>query len=137
MPAKTGFCYKELEQDRVVCLVPSSSALAGKEIVTMEELEQETILACNPLNAPAAIASLQSQLLNGRPAEKVVYCESVEVAHCLVSAGIGVVLLPSILSPNGGDLAAVPFAGGTQLSFGVFYKRKKGNRVLERLLKAI
>lgn len=137
MPKKADINFVELEKSSLSCLLPANHTLTEKDSISLEELSDVPIIACNPLNAPLSTASFQQQLLEKHSADKVLYCDSMEVAHCMVSAGMGISILPDILILKSPDFASVPLTNGTQLSFGVFYHKRSKNTALSKFLKLI
>lgn len=137
MSAKSGIQFRELEKDFFVCLVPNGHMFETKEKLTLEDLKNEPIIVCNPLNAPFSMASFQQKLLDCHSTHNVLYCDSVEIAHCMVSAGMGVTVLPSILCLNEANYRAIPLEDNSSMSFGVFYHKQNGNPTLKKLLKLI
>lgn len=134
MPQKAGISFQELEKDHFTCLMPRDNPLAEKESLSLRDLRNEPIIACNPLSAPLSMASLQQKLLEDHPADKVLYCSSIEVAHSLVAAGMGVSILPGSMVIASPEYARVPLEGKPQLSFGVFYHRKNTNGAMKNFL---
>lgn len=137
MPRKAEINFVELEQDSLSCLMPSSHILASNASVSSEELENIPIIACNPLNAPLSMSAFQQQLLHKRPADKVLYCDNIEVAHCMVAAGMGIAIIPEILILKSPDFVSVPLSDAVPLSFGIFYHRRNQNPALQKLLKLL
>lgn len=137
MPKKSEINFVELERDSLSCLMPANHALAQKGSISFEELADVPVIACNPLNAPLSTAAFQQQLLEKHPADKVLYCNNIEVAHCMVSAGLGISILPNILILKSPDFASVPLTDGTSLSFGIFYHKRNKNAALNKFLKII
>lgn len=120
---KKGIRFKELQKDYWSCLVPAAHPLAQRPTVDIHDLKNEKILACNPLNAPLAVAAFQQQLLEKPSFSTISYCNTIEIAHCMVSAGMGITLLPSLLCPTSEEFAIIPVNNTPNLSFGVFYHK--------------
>ena len=137
MPQKKGINFIELEQDYLTCLVPARHPFAAKESVSLNDLSDETIIACNPLNAPLSTATFQQKLLKQRSAQGILYCDSIEVAHCMVASGIGLAILPRILSLKSSDFVTVPLTEKIPLSFGAFYHKKNANTSLNQFIKSL
>jgi transcriptional regulator, lysR family len=137
MSKKAEINFVELEKDSLSCLMPSSHALASKSSISSEELANMSIIACNPLNAPLSTAAFQQQLLNKHPVDKVQYCDNIEVAHCMVAAGLGIAIIPEILVLKSPDFVSVPLTDAVPLSFGIFYHKRNKNPALHKLLKVI
>lgn len=137
MTPKAGISFKEIQSDSFVCLIPKGHPFEAKEVVSIQDLREETIVLCNPLNAPLSTASFQQTLLKHQSSNSVLYCDSAEIAHCMVSAGLGITILPSILCLETPKLTTVSFEEQTQLSFGVFYRKQNTNPIMKRLIKLI
>ncbi|MDE7283512.1 MAG: LysR family transcriptional regulator [Lachnospiraceae bacterium] len=137
MPQNKGICFIELEQDTLSCLVPASHPFAEKESVSLDDLSDESIIACNPLNAPLSTSSFQQKLLEQHSAQNILYCDSIEVAHCMVASGIGMAILPGILSLKSQDFTTVPLTEKIPLSYGAFYYKKNTNTALNKFIKSL
>ena len=137
MPQKKGISFIELEQDHLACLVPANHPFATKESISLDDLSDEAIIACNPLNAPLSTAAFQQKLLERRSAQGILYCDSIEVAHCMVASGIGLTILPRILSLKSPNFATVPLTEKIPLSFGAFYYKKNTNTALNKFIKSL
>ncbi len=137
MPKKAEINFVELEKDSLSCLVPANHALASKASISIDELADVPIIACNPLNAPLSTASFQQQLLEKHPVDNVLYCDNIEVAHCMVYAGLGIAIIPNILILKSPKFASIPLADEAPLSFGIFYHKRSKNEALHKLLKLI
>lgn len=132
--AKNRICFRELKKDNWVCLVPSGHTLTEQQTVTVQDLADYKILACNPLNAPLAVAAFQQQLFGKTAFSAISYCNTVEIAHCMVSAGMGITLLPSMLCPQSPEFTAIPVAHAPCLSFGVFYHKDNKSDTIKKFL---
>lgn len=137
MPQKKGINFIELEQDHLACLVPANHPFTTKASISLSDLSNESIIACNPLNAPLSTAAFQQKLLEQRSTHNILYCDSIEVAHCMVASGIGLSILPSILSLKSPDFATVPLTEKISLSFGAFYFKKNTNTALNKFIKLL
>lgn len=116
---------------------PFKNQLSKNKIISLNDLKNEPLIICNPLNAPLATASFQNQLLGQHSGRKILYCDSIEVAHCMVSASMGITILPKILCMKSSDFAYLPFDDSTELSFGVFYHQTNSDKALKNFLRLI
>lgn len=137
MTEKTGITFKELEKDRFVCLMPSDHPYVTKEIITLDDLYNEPIIMCNPLNAPLSTANLQQSISEKCSPEDILYCDCIEIAHSMVAAGMGISIIPSMLSIISSEFTTVPLDDKTELSFGIFYRKKNNNAMLKKVLNLI
>jgi transcriptional regulator, lysR family len=137
MTPKAGTNFLELEKDRFVCLLPVAHPLSLKKSVSITDLKNEQIIMCNPLNAPLSMASFQQKLIEIHSTDNVSYCDSIEIAHSMVAAGMGIAILPSLLTMNSPKFTIVPIDDKIELSFGVFYNKRNMNTALKDFLEII
>lgn len=137
LPKEYAVSFTELKKDRACCLLPEGHPLTQKEEVELDELKDAPIIACSPLEAPLSIAALQEKILERHAPERIQYCSGIEAAHCLAGAGMGIPILPGMLCLKTAELVPVPVAGGTELSFGVFYHERERNLSVDRLIRLL
>ncbi|MDO4305542.1 MAG: LysR family transcriptional regulator [Eubacteriales bacterium] len=130
----TGVSFLELTKDHLSCVMPAGHPLAAKDSVSLSDLNDIPVIACNPLNAPLFISDFQQQLEESHPADKLLYCDCIEIAHCMVAAGLGIAILPGVLSLRSPDFARIPLEGTEPVSFGLFYHKKTSNSALEKFI---
>lgn len=136
-PGKIDARFKELQKDTCVCLLPHGHPFAEKETVSTNDLRDVPLIICNPLNAPLSTAYLQQNLLKLYSPQNVLYCDTIEIAHCMVAAGMGVSILPELLCLKVPDFTTVPLENCDQLSFGIFYRSQNTNITLKKMVKLI
>ncbi len=134
LPRQADVSFLELKKDSLRCLMAADHPLAGRESLRIQDLKDVPIIACSVLNAPLATASFQEKILERHAPDKVVYCDTIEAAHCLAAAGMGVSILPELLTLRTPGFSAVPFQDDTQLSFGAFYHKRSKNTALHKFL---
>ena len=54
----------------------------------------------------------------------------------LAEAGLGVSVLPELLTANRQELVVVPIQDVKELSFGLYYKKGHGNKVIKEFIRA-
>lgn len=137
IPQKSGINFMKLETDHLMCLMPAAHSFAKKDFVSIKDLAELSIIACNPLNAPLSTTSFQEQLSKHHESSKILYCNSIEIAHCMVASGIGITILPGMLCLKSPEYATVALTDSSPLSFGLFYHKRNTNIALEKFLKLI
>lgn len=135
--SKNTIRFIELKKDHWSCVIPSNHALAERQSVSINDLKNQKIAACNPLNAPLAVAAFQQQLFEKQSFSAVSYCNTVEIAHCMVSAGMGIALLPSLLCPKTQEFSVIPIENTPALSFGVFCHKDNKSDTVKRFLEIL
>lgn len=71
MPKKSGINFIELQKDKLICLMSATHPFAKKDSIALSDLENTTIIACNPLNAPLSTSAFQKQLAGHHSADKI------------------------------------------------------------------
>lgn len=137
LTSKAGISFRELEKDRLVCLVPKGHPFASREKVILRDLGDQKIAACNPLNAPASISAFQHSLLSQFTFESVFFCSTIETAHCMVAAEMGIAVLPSLLCPDSDKFCKIPIENTKEISFGVFYHRNNKQKSVKDFLEIL
>ena len=132
---KTPGIYREMKKVPISCICAADSPLASCKTVTTGMLEKEKLALNDPMKSPEAVARLQGQLMGGRSSSNFYFCESAEAVTILVSAGLGVSVLPDLLIPPDPTLARIPVEGLEPISFGVYYNSLKGNEMLKWFVK--
>lgn len=135
MPKKSGIHFIELQKDKLVCLMSAAHPFAGKDSIALSDLENTTIIACNPLNAPLSTSAFQQQLGEHHSTDRLFYCNTIEIAHCLAASGFGIAVLPQILTLKSPEYVIVPLSETIELSFGVFFHKRTTNSALDKFLK--
>lgn len=130
-----GVSFIELKKDSLSCIVPLNHPFATAEAITMNDLKSEIIIACNPLNTPLSVSKFQNQFLKEHPVDRVYYCDSIEISHCMVKAGLGISILPSLLCLKSDDFNIIPLKNFPGISFGLFHHDIDGNVFIKQFVK--
>ena len=136
IPMRNGVHYTELAQIPICCALPSNHPLADQSEIKTNELLPEKIIICNSYEIPSKAASFQNQLNHQLPPDSTNYCENLHAMFSLIKAGYGIGILPEIPSESK-EIAYVPLAESSFLSYGVFYKNASNNPTLKKFLSLI
>lgn len=138
MPQKEGINYIELKQDYLACMVPASHPFAAKKALSPDDLSNATTISCDTLNAPLSAINYQQNLLAHPFAHNTLYIDRIEITHRMVTAGIGLVILPEILCLRSSKLTVtLPLTERIPLSFGAFYYENNTSSALNKFIKVI
>lgn len=104
---KPGFCYFEVMCEELVAVVPSSHPLAQKENVTLEELCQETLIT---YNTQCGTRHDLEQIFraHGVWPQQMVEAQNEKMIASMVSAGIGVSIMPWIREVSMYQVVSIP-----------------------------
>ncbi|MDD6798904.1 MAG: LysR family transcriptional regulator [Firmicutes bacterium] len=133
---KDNFRFKEVAQSDIVCVCRKDSEFASRESLTIEEVSNETLILCDPMNLSPDISKLQLKLSAGRTIDNTHFSASSEAAIVLAGSGVGTALLPRIYIPNDLHLATVRLEDAPKFSFGMFYKKPFGESLLKKFIDA-
>lgn len=133
-------CYKKVAWDNLIAVFPSSHILAQKQYVTRKDMKDEKlILACTPdseMGEDRIILEAFWKL--GYHPNVVAKIEDVETIFLMLSANMGVTILPGYLSiplMNRGKLATATFGGGDDvIDIVVVWMPGQDNPSLEKFL---
>lgn len=110
---------------------------AKKDSIALSDLENTTIIACNPLKAPLSTSAFQKQLAGTSLADKIFYCNSLEIAHCLASSGLGFAVLPQILTLKSPEYVVVPLSEDTDSHSGISTTSRHTNSSINQIFKNV
>lgn len=128
--------YKELFKAPLVCVCRKDHALAESEETDLDSLRSEKLVLLSPVRgAYIDAAGIGSRLVEGRLPSELYFCESNEAVATLVEADYGVSVLPEIFVPEGTRLKAVPLKDVGDISFGIYYRGPKANRLSGEFIK--
>ncbi|MFI9719367.1 LysR family transcriptional regulator [Streptomyces sp. NPDC052396] len=108
LPVRAGLEWTPLTADPLSAVLPRGHRLAGRDMLEMAELfEERWVLGC--MKTQAFLARYAA--LAGRELRIAAATTDYFFAQTLVSAGVGVSLIPSVaLDPSAEELAVVPLA---------------------------
>ncbi|MGM9664317.1 MAG: LysR family transcriptional regulator [Eubacteriales bacterium] len=128
--------FKELAQSDIVCVCRKDNEFASRKSLTLEEISNESLIFCDPMNLSPDILKLQLKFTEGRTITNTHFAASSEAAIVLAKSGVGIAVLPKLYIPNNGYLATVCLEDAPKFSFGMFYKKPFGETVLKKFIGA-
>ncbi len=131
---KIAASYREVAKVPIVCVGRPESGLAGRTHITLDDLRQHKLILLYPERAQADIAQIQGQLIGGRSARDLYFCESAEAGMVLAEAGLGVFILPDLFIPSMPSFTRLPLDGVRPVSFGAYYTSLAQNALLRDFL---
>ncbi|MCU6763059.1 Morphology and auto-aggregation control protein [uncultured Roseburia sp.] len=135
-----GLCYKTLDHFSLIVVLPSRHVLAGRETLTRYDLRNEKlILACTEKGElgedRAIMRGFTAEGINPQILSKT---EDIETIFFMLSANMGVTILPSYLSTplvTRGKLNAVPLLPlGDQVRVAAVWSQENQNPSLYKIL---
>ena len=126
--------FRELRKSPIVCVCRKDHSLADRDSVTMQELKEQPLIFCNPINLVPEVAKLQWQLAEDKLPTELHFCTSVEASVVMTGAGFGLAILPELLIPTDPKLTTITLEGAPVLTFGMFYKPYPGDDLLKKFI---
>jgi DNA-binding transcriptional LysR family regulator len=131
-PPKSGLVYRQLCESPIVCACRKGAPLAQSESITLEQLQTEQIILCDPLGLSPQLAEMQLKLAQGRNPSDIHFSSSVDASVVMALAGFGNAILPDVLIPPGDDLVKLPISDPPTVPLGMFYKSHPGDELLRQ-----
>lgn len=127
--------FRELCKSPIACVCDKDHALADRESVSIQDLKDQSLIFCNPINLVPEVANLQWRLAEGKRPADLHFCPSVEASVVMAGAGFGLAVLPEFLIPRGDHFAAIKLDDAPMLPFGMFYTPYPGDDILRKFIK--
>ena len=134
---KKALRYREISQSSLCFVCAEDHPMAGEKKADLHQAERERIVLSSPLHTPSSLAHLHRELIGARSPAELYFCETQEDVLTLVRAGYGVALMPAAFVPPGYGLALVAVERLPHLSYGIYYKTLKQNRILRDLIRLL
>ncbi|MCC8043044.1 MAG: LysR family transcriptional regulator [Oscillospiraceae bacterium] len=129
--------YREIMQTDFVCICPNGHRIAENTTCFSKDMMGERLILTAPLAMPENVEDFYSHAVATIPLKKLYISDNIEETCALVGAGFGISVLPRVLAMEFDNLRAVRISDCESLSFGVFYKSIKGNRLLKEYISAV
>lgn len=119
----------------VVCVCTPDHPLAGYEQLTVEQLNAVggRIASCPPPLYSPPFLEVFSYAMAGRRPDRILFCDSLEIACTLVESGYAFTLLPDLPGTRLPGLRYIPMPQFQPLSFGALYRTGSLTPPLKRL----
>jgi DNA-binding transcriptional LysR family regulator len=131
---KGDMVYKELCRSPIVCACRTDSPLAERQALSVQELQGEPLILCDPLSLSPQGAKMQLTLAEGRTPSEIHFSSSVDASVVMALAGFGSAILPDILIAPGDGLIKVPILDPPTVTLGMFYKPHPGDDLLRQFV---
>lgn len=127
---KSSLVYRELTKTAFCCVCKPDHPLAKRTTVTKADIKPYKLIIYNLTHIDYETVKLQNELSLGKSPADLYYCEFSEDAMVLTNAGIGISVLPEILTPPQYDLVTIPISDVRERSFGLYYKKYQSSNLL-------
>lgn len=128
---KSSIKYKELALCPITCVCRFDHHLADRPELSIRELQQESLIFCDPINISVNLTKFQFRLAEIHAPKDIHFSSSIDGAIALATAGIGITFLPDIFVADTPQLACIPLTDAPVLSFGMFYQSFPGDSLVK------
>lgn len=131
---KNYLIYKELTKIPIVAIMAADRAFTQSERITMENLKAERLILVEPQKCPGSLGKIHYQLMDGKNADDLFFCDSMDAALALARADYGIAILPDLFVLHDPALMYIPLDGVEAMSYGAYYKDVKEKPILKSFL---
>ena len=119
---KSSLIYRELTRSPYVCVCQRDCPLASLDFVTADDLRPYSMIIQDPGTLLPEVITDQWEWTGEKKPSRLYFCESTESSMLLVSAGLGVTVIPDIYVPKDPRLTVCPLESSKKISFGLYLK---------------
>lgn len=131
-----GIAFQKLRDDRLVCVVRGDSPLAALDEAGEEQVREYDQVICLPASLRRRGYAAEGSIPDAQGAAATTYCSATAEALCLVDAGFGYALLPSVGAPPTAGRKLLRWKGSPSASYGLYLRESSQNEVVPCLLQA-
>lgn len=128
-----GISFEPLREDSLVCVVRADSALAALSSAGPDDVSGHVQIVCLPMSLRRRGFSAQAALPAGG-AGTAIPCATTSEALCLVEAGFGYSLLPSISAIPSATRTNIPWRDSTHATYGIYLPDKDGSNLMREFV---
>ena len=126
--------FQEIFRCPLVCVCRKGYLDSDKKEISIDELENEKLIFCDPLSLAPEIAQFQWKLAAGRPLADIHFCHSPEMSVILAAAGFGLAILPDNFLPPIENIDVISLPESPRFSIGLFFHADSENTVLKEFV---
>lgn len=128
--------YSEVARIPTACAVSPGHPLSEKAVLRKEDLTNSwKAVVCVPRQNPHAIVETQQEVLGLRRASETYFTDMVDGCLTLVKAGLGITVLPDVVSYRDPSLLYIPVEDGPVHSLGLYHKSTGSSPVLKEYIR--
>lgn len=128
-----GIAFSQIKKCRLALICNESYAPLSTPFNEFEYIPGKIILG-EPHKIPAIIYHAQSKILENRRSEDICFGDEFESVLTMVKAGMGFSITTDIPQFFESDMKYIPLNSFPKASIGIYYKKDKGNNVLNRFV---
>lgn len=130
-----GIMFSLLREDRLVCIVRRDSPLASLDAMGAAQVEGLPQVVCLPAGLQRRGYAAQGAIPVGQGV-RATYCQTASEALCLVDAGFGFALLPSVQAADSPTHICIGWEGAPHARYGVYRRMGESNPLVDMFLEA-
>lgn len=126
--------YVELCQCPLACVMLPDHPLSSRAKICLEDLENEYLILYETHKNPAAIAQLQTDIIEKHAPNRFTFTDNPSCALTLVLAGSGISIIPDSIPLRHPKLCYIPLEGWEAVSYGLYYHHLKEQPALKQFI---
>lgn len=131
LPKGSNIEYTEILKTPLVCMCNESHPLSDCNHISLKDVDDYPLVFFRPTVCSTELISLQLKTGKNKCANSIYLCDDLSAATSLVSADLGVALLPLVYIPDAlKGIKTVTVDDYPEMSFGVYYK--SGGNALQK-----
>lgn len=134
---KKAIHYQELIKVRVVGIMGNSHSLSQRGELHLWDLKQEPVIVLDPQKCPDEYRKFLNLITEEHSIPNIYFCDSVEGAVTLATAGYGLAILPDFFHSHNQTLTYLPIVDIDPISYGVYYKTLTGHPQRKAFVKLV
>ena len=134
---KSPGIYTELCRRPLVCAMSPTNPLAQKNMLSLENLQNEHIFLYPTHKNPSIMARLQDHFVQSHPPERLTYTDNSSCALTMIRSGLGITFLPDLIPLRFPDVAYVPIENSEQISYGIYHQMTAKKPLLKKFVREL
>lgn len=130
------FKFTNLMEASVNVIMPEGSHLAYRKFLTEADLSTERLIALNPNHISGRLLDVQRKIFVNMEPSDILFADSAEICCCLVNAGLGITLMPSLPFMKYEGLVQIPFEPEITINYGLYCKKNAAETPIKEFISA-
>lgn len=126
--------YETLEKGFFCCVVPKNHPFQDKEMITVKDLRNETVILLDTAHCPPEMDTVQQKIRRENPGLTCYYSGSSSHTIPMIEAGLGIAVMPNFVCENSPQVTAIPFETGERIEYGIAWNRQDTSKKLQKFL---
>ena len=132
--ADSSLHYQTLYKGTLCCILRKDHPLAEKREVSFYDLEGETLILLDHEHCPPAMEEVQFEIRKNIANIKYYYSGSSLYTVPMITAGLGLAIMPDFVCPPSDDIVLIPFSMSSELEYGILYRHNESSEKVKKFV---